>query len=275
LYEDDTLKQIDLGPPGITTKLGGTTNLAAVTTTGLYIYNAGWTLVLPPTVDNNSLVDIAFGDNSYIGLFTNGYLYQGSSSSSWEMYGKVIDSNSNVISNGRYIEVDESGNLLITTYDNKVYQKTGSYFVTGLTYSSYGSITPLNGLLRGIGPVRYYKAGTINPGGQGPAICPANFNLDRIVTCPSSVNYCFLGYNQYDDVSLLYNGTYSGIEQPSNTSLEVVNYNVGNGMSVILFTEGIYISRNNVGVIAPGYFNTNSMTAIINSKVYVLTTRCN
>lgn len=269
---DDTVSQMDVGPPGIVTKMGGISLITAVTSTGLYTYSNGWNLVLPPEVDGHKLVDVAFGVSNYIGLFTDGYLYQGTSS--WNAYGTVNDSSS-VITTGKYLEVDSNGNLLLTTSDNKVYQRTGSYFVTGLSYSWYGVINPLNSVLRGIGPVRYYNAGIVNPGGNSPAICPANFNVDSIVSCPSSANYCFIGYDQNNNVSLLYNGSYSGIVQPSNHDLEIVNYNIGSNMSVILFTNGIYISRDNTGVIAPGYFTTNSMSAIIGGKVYVLTTSCN
>lgn len=258
-------------PPYPTTKLfNGNNVLVAVTSNGIYFYNGSWEFVLPSYADNHTLVDATYSTTSgYVGLFSDGYLYT-ASSSSWS-YRSRISTGSSLLANGKYLECSTTDNLLLVTSNNLVYEAsslTGN-FTGNLLYSSYGVSTPLNSIYS-TAPVRYYNTGTVNPGGNLPARCPADFRYNDVVNCPSSANYAFLGTSG----SLFFQGSYSGISQPHNNSLIGIDFALQDNIVAIIFPTGIYIGKDNVGSTAPSYFAPESRIAIVNREVYVLGKQC-
>jgi hypothetical protein len=272
LYQENSVTQLTT-PPYITTKLSNDKGtLTAVTSNGVYRYNGSWNYFLPNSVDGHTLVDVAFGGSMYVGLFTDGYLYS-STGSIW-VYSARVMNGSTLLTNGKYLESNVDGNLLLVTTNQMVYESTGGSFTGDLLYSSYGVSTPVNSLYY-TAPVRYYQSGIVNPNGALPSMCPADFRYNNIINCPNSSNYAFLAQNG----SLFYEGSFSGIVQPQNNTLVGIDFAFDNdvggfGLVAILFPTGIYIGKDNVGSTAPGYFTADSTVAVVGKNVYVITRAC-
>lgn len=248
-------------------------DIYAVTSNGLYRYDNDWRQVTAANADGRYLVDVTTNGNVFYGLFEDGYLYRNSSGGEWAYVTRFN------VSNGKYIESNASSNILLTSYDNKVYSGSISGTTTGnLTYSSYGVTTPVNSMYYR-SPVRFYEAGIVNPNGIQPSLCPADFRYRNVVNCPSNKNFAFLG----NQGQLYYQGAYSGIVQPENTTGAIdfaflPDPQGEGGYVAITFPTGLYFGQNNLGFLYPAYLTDESVVTMRSTSstvdVYVVTKSC-